>query len=196
MGLIVPKPYENYPPRWAEYRSASGLVHLCSAFTRAAEVNRFGARYRLAKSCEVRLSPALLSSDVFGQAHALMQDSGDADGISHGPVDDDVRADQVGQERRRKIVAAMADLRVVADRRQGVIKLVAIDLQLLRSPGLAGIAQDVDQILPGFRGAGVVAAYGRTPGSIGRPLRMASMALCAISFIVSGVYGIPSPRSS
>lgn len=56
MGLILPNPYENYPPRWAEYRSASGLIEFCSAFTRAADVNRFGARYRLAKSCEVRLA--------------------------------------------------------------------------------------------------------------------------------------------
>lgn len=56
MALIVPNPFENYPPRWAEYRSASGLVDICSAFTRAAEVNRFGARYRLAKSCEVQLA--------------------------------------------------------------------------------------------------------------------------------------------
>jgi hypothetical protein len=47
---------DNYPPRWAEYRSASGLIHICHAFSRAAEVNRFGARYRLAKSCQVQLA--------------------------------------------------------------------------------------------------------------------------------------------
>ena len=54
--MIVPNPYAHHPPRWAEYRSAASLVGLCSAFTRAAEVNRFGARYRLAKACEVRLA--------------------------------------------------------------------------------------------------------------------------------------------
>lgn len=56
MGLILPNPYENYPPRWTDYLAARGLVDICSAFTRAAEVNRFGARYRLAKACEVSLT--------------------------------------------------------------------------------------------------------------------------------------------
>lgn len=56
MALILPNPYGNYPPRWPEYVSARGLVDVCSAFTRAAEVNRFGARYRLAKACEIRLA--------------------------------------------------------------------------------------------------------------------------------------------
>jgi hypothetical protein len=54
--MIVPNPHENYPPRWAEYRSAASVIGICSAFTRAPDVNRFGARYRLAKACEVRLA--------------------------------------------------------------------------------------------------------------------------------------------
>lgn len=46
--LIVPNPYEHYPPRWGEFLQNSRKVIHSHAFTRVTEVYRFGNRYRLA----------------------------------------------------------------------------------------------------------------------------------------------------
>lgn len=46
--LIVPNPYEFYPPRWNDFLSNSHKVMRSHAFTRPTDVYRFGNRYRLA----------------------------------------------------------------------------------------------------------------------------------------------------
>jgi hypothetical protein len=79
-----------------------------------------------------------------------MQDSGYADGVGLGSVDDDMRPDYVGQEQLWKIFAGLAKLRVMADRLQSVVNLASVDLQLLLAPRLPGVAQDVDEVLPGL----------------------------------------------
>lgn len=45
-----------------------------------------------------------------------MQDAHDPDVVSIHAVNDHMGADQIGQMRRRQVVAAMTKLRVVADR--------------------------------------------------------------------------------
>ena len=86
------------------------------------------------------------------QAHALMQYARDADAVGAQAVDDDVGADKVSEVRRRQVVPAMTDLWVTADRLERVINLVPVGLKLIGSPGLPGVPQDVDEILPCFRG--------------------------------------------
>jgi hypothetical protein len=46
--LILPNPYANHPPRWAEFDSRARIAF--EVFKSAALVNRFAARYRLAKA--------------------------------------------------------------------------------------------------------------------------------------------------
>ena len=76
-----------------------------------------------------------------------MQDTHDADGVGVRAVDDDMGADQVRQVGRGQVIAAMAKLRVVANRRQRVVDLVAVSQKLSLAPGFAGVAQDIDEIL-------------------------------------------------
>lgn len=86
------------------------------------------------------------------QAYALVQDAhdadADADAVGVGAIDDDVRADQVCPMCRRQVVAVMAKLRVVADRLERVVDLVAVGQKLILAPCFAGKTQDVDEILP------------------------------------------------
>ena len=89
---------------------------------------------------------------MFAQTHALVQDAHDRDTALALTEYDHVRTDQIGQVRRRQIIAVMAELRVVAESLQRVIDLVAIGQQLGLTPGLAGVAEDVDEILPRPRG--------------------------------------------
>lgn len=61
-----------------------------------------------------------------------------------------MRANQVGMVRRRQIIPMVAKLRINADCLQRLIDLVAIGQQLFFSPSLAGVAQNVDEILRAF----------------------------------------------
>jgi hypothetical protein len=54
--------------------------------------------------------------------------------------------------RRWQIVAVVPELRVPADRLQRLINVVAIVQQLGLTPGLAGVAKNVDEILALVRG--------------------------------------------
>ena len=87
-----------------------------------------------------------------GQAHALVQDADNANTVSVGTVDNDVSTDQVSQMRGRQVVATMAKLRVVADRLERIVDFVAVGQKLVLPPGLAGVAQDVDEVLARSRG--------------------------------------------
>ena len=89
---------------------------------------------------------------MIGQAHPLVQDAHDADAVSADAVDVDVRTDQVGQVSRGQIAPPVAELRVLADRLERVVDLVAVGQQLRLTLGFAGLAQDVDEILSCFRG--------------------------------------------
>ena len=82
-----------------------------------------------------------------GQTHALVQDAHDADTVGIAAIDDDVNANQIRPMRLRQVVAAMAQLRVVADRLERVVDLVAIGQKRVLAPGLAGETQDVDEVL-------------------------------------------------
>jgi hypothetical protein len=65
---------------------------------------------------------------------------------------DHTRTDQISQVRRWQIVAVVPELRASADRLQRLINLVAIVQQLGLTPGLAGVAKNVDEILSRSRG--------------------------------------------
>jgi hypothetical protein len=53
--LVASNGYEGYPPRWAEFRQVHTLVSVLPGFRESGAVNRFAARYRLAKACTVTL---------------------------------------------------------------------------------------------------------------------------------------------
>jgi hypothetical protein len=65
---------------------------------------------------------------VSAQAHALLQDARGTEAI-----DDNLGADRIGVKARRQILAAVAELRVLANRLQSVVDLVAV-----RQPTAAG----------------------------------------------------------
>lgn len=48
--MRIPDPYAFYPPRWSDYDCRALVVHLSPDFSTAANVNRFAARYRLARA--------------------------------------------------------------------------------------------------------------------------------------------------
>ncbi len=81
-----------------------------------------------------------------------MQDADNADAVSVGTVDDDVRTDQESQMRGRQVVATMAKLRVVADRLERIVDFVAVGQELVLAPGISGVTQDVDEVLARSRG--------------------------------------------
>lgn len=87
-----------------------------------------------------------------GQAHALVQDADNADAVGVGTVDDDVSTDKISQMRGRQVIATMAKLRVVADRLERIVDFVAVGQKLLLTPCLAGVTQDVDEVLARSRG--------------------------------------------
>lgn len=62
---------DNYPPRWNDYRSVRELVRHTSDFTSEANVNRFAARYRFAKSFQVTLNG--YSASTAGGYAAIMR---------------------------------------------------------------------------------------------------------------------------
>jgi len=59
------------------------------------------------------------------QAHALVQDAQNADFVHADPVNDDVRADQIGQLRRRQMIPAMVEPRAMTKQVKGVVDLVS-----------------------------------------------------------------------
>ena len=76
-----------------------------------------------------------------------MQNPYDADAfgmgfVRHGPIDDDVRTDQVSQVRWQQIVPRMAELKISADSLECRSDLFVVNLDLLRSSGLTGVAKD------------------------------------------------------
>lgn len=85
---------------------------------------------------------------MLGNAHALVQDAHNANAVRSDAVDDDVGANQVSQVRRWQVVAAMTKLRIMADRRQRIVDLVAVNQKLVLSPCFAGMTQDIDKVLP------------------------------------------------
>ena len=87
-----------------------------------------------------------------GYAHALMQDTYNANDVRIDAVDDDVGANQVSQVRRWQIIVAMTKLRIMTNRLQRIVDFVAVNQKLVLTPGFSGMAQDVDKILPSFRG--------------------------------------------
>ena len=89
---------------------------------------------------------------MFRHAHPLMQDTCDADAVGVDPIDNNVGTDQIASVCRRQIGPAVAKLRVATDGLQCVVDLVTVGQQLVLSPSLAGVAQDVDEVQTRFRG--------------------------------------------
>jgi len=82
-----------------------------------------------------------------GNTHSLMEYASDSNPRTLIAIDDQVRADQIGEVCVRKIVAAVANTKIPAQLPEGLIDLVSIGHHLLLSPSLAGVAQDIDKVL-------------------------------------------------
>ncbi len=89
-----------------------------------------------------------MALQVSGQAHALMQDAHYSNIIGPNPIHDYMRANQPSAVCHRQIIPYLAEMRIMPNGLQGRIDLVAIDQQLRFTPFFAGIAQNVDEILP------------------------------------------------
>ena len=68
------------------------------------------------------------------QTHALVQDAHDTETVRADAIDDDVRTDQVSQVGRGQVVPPVTELRVLADRLERVVDLVAVGQQLAPGP--------------------------------------------------------------
>ena len=66
------------------------------------------------------------NSQVVSKTHAAIQDAHNAENVRADAVDDDVRTWRVGQMRRGQVAPSMAELRVLADRLERVVDLVAV----------------------------------------------------------------------
>lgn len=89
---------------------------------------------------------------MFAQTHALVKHTHDCHTVPAHTVDNDMRPNQIGMVCLRQVIPVMAELRIATDCLQCLIDLVAIGQQLLFTPGLTGVAQNVDEILMRFRG--------------------------------------------
>ena len=89
----------------------------------------------------------MCNSQVVSKTHAAVQDAHNAETVRADAVDDDVRTYRVGQMRRGQVAPPMAVLRVLADRLERVVDLVAVGRQLRQTPCFTAVAQDIDEIL-------------------------------------------------
>ena len=84
---------------------------------------------------------------MFGPIHTLMQDSGDANDDPLRAIDDHVGPDEEELVRRRHVRAWMPDLWTRGQQPQRFVQFVAVNQQLLRTPDLSGVTQDIDDVL-------------------------------------------------
>lgn len=67
------------------------------------------------------------------------------------PVDDDMGADEIEAMRLGQFRATVAEIGIVANCLHGLVKLVAVNQQLVSTPILAGVAEDAGNVLLGLR---------------------------------------------
>ncbi len=76
-----------------------------------------------------------------------MQDADHADASFVSAVDNDMRTHQVKPVGFREIVPAVPKQRIAANGQQCLVNLVPVCLKLIRTPCLAGVTQNIDEVL-------------------------------------------------
>jgi hypothetical protein len=99
----------------------------------------------------LRISVKVLS-DVFSEAHALMQDTQYSDSLIPHPVDNEVQSDLIAQMGRWQVATLVADFWIATECLQCFIQLVAVSDKLDFASGLACVTQNIDEILFSLRG--------------------------------------------
>ena len=79
-------------------------------------------------------------------AHALVQNAGDADHIAHHAVDDHMRTNPLDAVRLRQIGVTVADIRIQADGTERGVNQVAIHEDLALPPRSARVAKNVREV--------------------------------------------------
>ena len=87
-----------------------------------------------------------MGSDVKRDAHALVQNAGDADHIAHHAVDDHMRTNWIDTVRLRKIGVTVADVRIQTDGAERGVNQVAIHKDLALPPRSARVAKNVREV--------------------------------------------------
>lgn len=89
--------------------------------------------------------------DVSRYIHALMQNTGDINGIIADPINDDVPAGWKEAVRGRKFGPDMADLGILLNGQKRLIENSPIGISLRLAPGVEGVLQDVGKVFLSLR---------------------------------------------